>query len=105
MPIKISVTYEVVTEESAEHGEAAEHGYEFEDADYGFRELVDYIRREGFIHPSDYPGIPRWLTTEGRIVWAGDCSETKSLSIHPGKDARSQKYWAKACKAAGVIKG
>jgi hypothetical protein len=106
MPIKISVTYEIVTEESAEDGEVADSGFEFENADYGFRELVDYIQSEGFTNPSSSHGVPRWITTEviqDRAFF--EDGEHRTLSIHPGKDARSQKYWAKACKAAGVIKG
>lgn len=105
MPIKISQTYEIVTEESAADGEAAENGFDFENADYGFRELVEYIKSEGFNIPSNSHGVPRWLSTE--VIQ--DCAffedgEHRTLSLHPGKDAKSQRYWEKACKAAGVYK-
>lgn len=105
MPILISQTYEIVTEESAEHGEPAEQGFEWEDVPYGFRELVDLIESEGFNVPSCSPGVPSWLSTEVIQDRAFiEDGEHRTLSIHPGRDARSQRYWAKACKAAGVIK-
>lgn len=102
MPIKLSLTYEIVTEESAANGEAAESGYEWENAPHSFREVVEMIKNGGFIHPSDFPGVPRWLTTAPEQDVSNGNFESRSL--HPGKDARSQRYWVKACRAAGVIK-
>ncbi|ASD51892.1 hypothetical protein JT318_gp07 [Pseudomonas phage PspYZU01] len=99
--IKLSQTYEIVTEESAQAGEAAEQGYNWQDAPHGFRETVELIRDGGYIHPSDSHGVPRWLTTEADTDRETGDSET--LSLHPGQDARSQRYWEKACRAAGVI--
>lgn len=102
MPIILSQTYEIVTQESAELGDAQERGFDWEDAPHTFREVVDLIKDGGFIHPSDYPGVPRWLSTEAeQDITTGDYL-TKSL--HPGEDARSQRYWAKACYAAGIVK-
>jgi hypothetical protein len=101
MGIKISVTYEEWSQEAIEAGETDERGFEFEDVDYGFRELVDYIDREGFTQSNCYPGTPDWLSTEGELHTDG--SHTIK-AIHPGKDARSQRYWAKACMAAGLVK-
>ena len=103
MPIILSQTYEIVTAESAAYGEAAERGFDWEDAPHGFRETVDLIRDGGFTHPSCSHGVPRWLTTE--VI--EDCAyyedgEHRSLSLHPANDARSQRYWAKACRAAGI---
>lgn len=101
MPIILSQTYEIVTEESAAEGDAAERGFDWEDAPHTFRETVELIQDGGFIHPSCYPGVPGWLSTEAdQDVHTGEY-ETKSL--HPGKDARSQRYWEKACRAAGVL--
>lgn len=97
--IKLSQTYEVFTEESVENGEASEQGFDWEDCEHGFREAVDVIKSGGFTIPSDSHGVPRWLSTEPeQDLYSGEY-ETKSL--HPAGDAKSQKYWEKACKAAG----
>ena len=105
MPIFLSQTYEIVTEESASYGDAAERGFDWEDAPHTFRELVDLIESEGFTIPSDSHGVPSWLSTEvihDRAFY--EDGEHRTLSLHPAKDARSQRYWAKACRAAGVVK-
>lgn len=104
MPIILSQTYEIVTQESAELGDAQERGFDWEDAPHTFREVVDLIEREGFTVPSCSQGVPRWLSTE--VIQDSayfERGEERTLSLHPGEDARSQRYWAKACKAAGVI--
>lgn len=105
MPIIISVTYSIMTPESAELGDYAELGFEFENVEYSFKELVDYIKSEGFIYPDTSHGIPCWLSTDAihdRAYY--EKGEERTLSIHPGKDKQSQRYWVKACRAAGVIK-
>ena len=105
MPIKLSQTYEIVTEESAENGEAAEIGFDWQDMPHSFRETVDLIKDGGFIHPSNSRGVPRWLSTEVIQDQAFfEDGEHRTLSLHHGNDARSQRYWEKACKAAGVVK-
>lgn len=105
MPIILSQTYEIVTEESAANGEAADSGYDWEDAPHTFRETVELIISEGFTNQQCSHGVPRWLTTEviqDRAFF--EDGEHRTLSLHPGDDARSQRYWEKACRAAGVIK-
>lgn len=102
MPIILHQTFEIVTEESAAHGDADETGFDWQDMPHGFRETVDLIESGGFSNPSCSPGVPDWLSTEGAQDFRTGNSETKSL--HPGKDARSRRYWAKACRAAGVCK-
>lgn len=102
MPIYLSQTYEIVTEESAENGEAAESGFDWERCAHSFREAVELIRDGGFIKPSCSHGVPRWLSTVSEQDYITGEWETKSL--HPANDKQSQRYWAKACKAAGVIK-
>ena len=105
MPIILSQTFEVVTEESAADGDAAARGFDWQDAPHTFRETVALIRDGGFIHPSCSHGVPAWLSTEviqGRDFF--ERGENRTLSLHPGRDSRSQRYWAKACRAAGVIK-
>lgn len=101
--IILSQTYTTYTPESIEDCDSAETGFDWEDAPHTFRETVELILDGGFIHPSDSHGAPSWLSTETETTdyWTGE-SEQKSL--HPGSDARSQRYWEKACKAAGVIR-
>lgn len=105
MAILLSQTYEIVTEESAEQGDAAERGYDWQDVPHTFRETVDVIRDGGFIYASCSPGVPRWLSSDviqDRAFF--EDGENRTLSLHPGSDARSQRYWAKACRAAGVVR-
>lgn len=103
--IKLSQTFEVVTEESAADGDAAERGFDWQDAPHTFRETVELIRDGGFIHPSSSHGVPAWLSTEviqDRAFF--ELGEHRTLSLHPGGDTCSQRYWEKACRAAGLIK-
>jgi len=102
MPIKISKTYEIVTHDSAENGDTSESGFICEDAEYSFSELVYAMEREGFYKPNRSHGCPDWVSTYPEQNFR-DGSYT-IYSLHPGKDARSLRYWEKACKAAGVIK-
>lgn len=101
--IILSQTYEIVTQESAADGDAAERGFDWEDSPHTFRETVELIKNEGFTVPSCSHGVPRWLSTEviqDRAFF--EDGEHRTLSLHPSGDARSQRYWAKACRAAGV---
>lgn len=73
------ITYEVVTEFSAEHGEAEELGYVLEDVT--LREALDWIDDElgnyspnGYVEANCYPVIdPRWFTfycnQENGVAW------------------------------------
>lgn len=92
MSIIINKTYEIITEESAEQGEVEEHGYVYQDVEISFRDLVDMLRE--FPLGSSWPGIPRWASSEQEQDYV--TGEWYSESIHPGDDARSQRYWTKA---------
>ena len=48
----ISVTYEIITDESAEQGDVAERGYESEREDVDVDELERLIQNHGFSQPS-----------------------------------------------------
>lgn len=105
MPILLSQTFEIVTQESAEQGDAAERGHDWQDVPHTFREVVELISSEGFTNPSCSHGVPRWLSTD--VIQDRDYferGEHRTLSLHPGNDARSQRYWAKACRAADMLK-
>ena len=64
-----NITYETVTPESAEDGEAAESGFLVEDVT--FREAMDELRwyRGGYVEADSYAGgrphNPRWFTFVG----------------------------------------
>lgn len=89
-------TYEVVTDESAEAGEAEETGFDWQDMPHTFRELIHMLER-------DYAGAEAangcsWVTAHGdRDFVDGSC---RSISLHPGND-RAKRWWPKALKAAG----
>lgn len=100
--LQLSMTYETVTPESAESGQASECGFVFEDCDCGARELARYITHDGFTNPSDSHGVPAWLSTEPETDYM--TGETETRSIHPGRDPQSQKAWARVLRITGVTK-
>ena len=100
--IKISKTYEIVTEESAEQGEAAESGFVFEDQPCGFRELLDTIKADGFAYPDSSHGVPRWLYTESEVNYR--TGEHTTYALHPARDKQSMRYWDKAMACLGYGK-
>jgi len=97
--LEFSVTYQEVTPESAEYGEASAQGFDHESIVFDtFGELVGYLEREGFTYPSTYPtdsiSVHEWLSNEPYI----DCYEThttRTESIHP-KNERAARYLTKA---------
>lgn len=105
MPILISKTYEIVTPESAENGEAEERGFEFEDVAYTFKELVDEMRN--YIHPSSMPmsgNTREWLSTEAEQDYQDGSYTTYSLHCSHKNTPRQAKYWVKALRASGFLK-
>jgi hypothetical protein len=101
-PMKFHQTYEVITDESAEHGEPEETGFEWQDMPYEFRELVHMLEREYCgAEPSSSRGVPGWVTSYGeRDMHDGTFT---NLSLHPATD-RAKRWWPKALVAAGIIK-
>lgn len=59
MKFSVNQTYEVVTPESAEHGDFESAGFDFEDQDFDLRDLVEYIKDKGFYND----GGSDWLST------------------------------------------
>lgn len=92
--IKISKTYEVVTEESAEQGDIEESGFVHKDQPYGFREIIKTIKDEGFHYPDSSHGTPRWLSTESEVNYR--TGEHTTYELHPARDKQSMRYWNKA---------
>ena len=101
MPIIISKTYEVIDCGNEECCEPDERGFVFEDVPYTFRELVEELENDGYNELSQSFGVPCWVS-----VTYDDMSNfsTVTESLHSGRDARSQRYWEKALRAAGLIK-
>lgn len=101
--ILIDKTFEIVTHESANHGEIEDGGFSGINEPMTFRELVDALKRE-FVHASQSP-VTRstrvWFTSEPEQDY--QTGEYRSDSIHysPSNPARKAKYWIKAMEAAG----
>lgn len=103
--ILIDKTFEVVTEESAEEGEAADSGFSAVGEQYTFRELVQVLKQV-YIHPSQSPANRSthvWFTTEAEQDYTNRY-EYRYESIHfsPENPSRKNKYWIKAMQYAGV---
>lgn len=101
-PMKFHQTFEVVTDESAEQGEAQETGFDWQDMPYTFRELVQTLEREYCgAEPSCSRGVPDWITSYGERDFRS--GEFRTISLHPAND-RAQRWWPKALRAAGILK-
>lgn len=103
--ILISKTYEVITEESAEQGEAEERGFEFEDVEYSFRELVELMRECGEASSKPSSGsIYEWLTCYGDMDMHDGSYTNYSLHYSRNNPDKNSKYWRLAMIAAGFAK-
>lgn len=100
--IPITVYYEIVTHESAEHGEAAESGVDLEDS-FSFRELMQWLDRNGPWEASRYPlrdlSGHDWLTSADADI-NYRTGEHKRLSVHlaHAAPARVRKHWVRAMR-------
>jgi hypothetical protein len=103
--ILISRTYEIVTPESAEDGEAAESGFLSEGEAVTFRELVSLMRAHP--NPSCYPARGEafeWLSSYSETNYRDASERTESLHLDQSNHPRTLKYWRKAMMAAGIIR-
>lgn len=100
--LRLSMTYETVSEASAEYGDPEENGFVFENVPHTARELARYITCAGFTEPSDSHGVPRWLSCPGYPDYRSGTVENRSL--HPGRDPQSQKVWAKVLRICGITR-
>lgn len=84
----ITVSYTIVTPESAEEGDCSERGWEDETGtEYTFSEAVKLL---GGMHPSSseyHPGV--WYHSEGDTDYR--TGETKELAYHVKADERFQR--------------
>jgi hypothetical protein len=101
--ILISRSYEIVTPESAEEGEAAESGFLSEGEAVTFRELVSIMREHPV--PSSYPCDGSrwdWLSSYPEENFRDCSNRTESLHYDNSNPPSRDKYWRKAMRAAGI---
>ena len=106
MPLIISRTYQECTPESADDGDFSEYGFVYEDTEFSFRDLVKELR--DFSGMSSWPshGDPRDWATQHHETTCYTTGTTRAESLHFSREnpAQKGKYWAKALRAAGLIK-
>lgn len=101
----VSKTYEVVTEESSMHGDAEERGFEYEDKQLSFSELMTEL--SSCTKLSDYPTVNErtWATSsEDMDMYTGSHTST---SIHISKvngHPLTLHQIKRIYKAAGLLK-
>lgn len=107
MPILISRCYEVITHESAENNEFADRGYVYDDKPMTFRELVRELREfnEMSSWQCDFESAKfAWASqSEGSVDYYTGEERRETLHFSKNNDKRYQRYWALACKAAGLL--
>lgn len=99
--ILISCTYEVVTEESAEHGDAEERGFEYENAPTEYDDVVRILKG---LEPSCRPitnGALTWFTSYGDADFKTGNRTNKSYHLVRGQGDAAEALWAKAITEAG----
>ncbi|MFM0341163.1 hypothetical protein [Paraburkholderia fungorum] len=100
--MKFTETYEIVTDESAELGDAAERGIDLDAEPFGFRELVRWLKDNYCgAEPSESRGVPRWITSYAERNFR--TGEFRNCSLHPANE-RARRWWPHALLAAGILK-
>jgi len=108
--LMVSEHYSIVTPESAEVGDYDETGTLDEGSRYTMRELVHYIKREGFVNASIWPlneasdTAHVWLEDTGTEDYETGAVTYRTLHFDYFNQPAKAKYWHKALKLAGVIK-
>jgi hypothetical protein len=97
MRILIHRTYEIITPESAEHGEAEERGFLSEGEEVNFRELADLIEDHPYASCS-HVGPRSWFTSgPDEDYRTGDVRYT-SIHLANPDDPRQARYWRLAIR-------
>ncbi len=96
MPILISKTFDVVTHESAEDGEAAESGFVYENEPFTFGELIREIQSGGFHRE----GATRWLTSHAEEDYRTGEVQTQALHFSCVNPPHLEKWFNLAVKWA-----
>jgi hypothetical protein len=105
--ILVTKTFSVVTPESARDGDFSETGIDFENEPFTFRELVATMKAH--YQPSCYPvsgNIPVnvWFSSGADVDYVDGSETFTSIHFSMNNKPRSEKYWIKAAKAAGIIR-
>ena len=96
-----NVTFEIITEENAEHGEADETGFTMQDVT--LREAWDFLRWEGSCEASDSTiKTARWLTFYGEQDYATGDHTNYSLHFPENLTGSTRRRIAKLFKCYGV---
>ena len=77
----VSITYDVITPESAEHGDFEESGFDTKDETMTLAELIQTIKQSGFYIPSEGGKAPRWISTDPDINYRSGDETIRSLHI------------------------
>ena len=99
--MKLSETYEIWTPEDTEFGDTDKKGFNFEEQEFEFIELVDYLKDNGYMHPSNSATIDQytWISTEAQTI-DYKTGEQEIKSLHFDGKPRQLKYWIKALTIA-----
>lgn len=100
--ILINKSFEIITPESAEHGEAEESGMLETDTEMTFRELVDAMREHPQCSSSGAPTERDWFTSYPDQDYRTGAEETTSIHFSRNNPARMAKYWSKAARFAAA---
>lgn len=105
-PPLFDVTYEIVSEESSQHGEAEEHGYIAEAV--SLRDALRYVRETRTNHVGGVECVecdsspaysPRWVTVTNSMEYlTGDC-ESRSLHMPETLTDATRRRIARLCGA------
>ena len=91
--LMLSKTYQVATYESAEDGDYAEEGFEFENEYFGFRELVQALDDYAELSDSSI-GPHTWVASYPETDYRTGAETTYNLHFVGPETKR--KYWIKA---------
>ena len=99
-----NVTYDIVTDESAEHGDTAENGFIAEDVvlrvaiDYLFETRTSHVSGVTAIEANEYPVTdPRWITVNNGMEYLTGDYESRALHFPDYVTASSR------CRIARLI--
>jgi hypothetical protein len=91
--IILSKTFAETTPEFSEHGDFSDSGFEWQDVEYTFKELIDELKNNNYYIRQ----LDRTISSDFEI----ECYRTmtqRQYSLHYSRDnnERSAKYWKKA---------
>lgn len=98
-PFKVSKTYDVVTPESAEHGDVDDRGHDFEDEPMSLREALREIRNIGpecGSHVTPHGGRVSIYGTDSDTDYRTGAETTHAIHVR-GKDRNLKRLINAAC--------